>query len=219
MQNQHDVSPILVIDDITPERATVMAVRLISRSLDCDRGQRAVYLRDGYPVPEIGERIYLSSVSRTADSDERASIAYARSLARLRGLEGEHTALDERSREQWVKRPWREPDVWVEGRHRSTAIWYGPNSPEGDDASMVEGENSSFTFTMYHNPTGEIDNPEDTYLVQSTALDASAIYAELKLAKIKPASLKDLFRWIVGIGSAHLAYYGGEDSWTSELPR
>jgi hypothetical protein len=77
-QNQHDVSPILVIDEITPDRATVMTVRLISRSLDCDRGQRAVYLRDGHPVPVIDKRIWLSSVSETADSDERASIAYAR---------------------------------------------------------------------------------------------------------------------------------------------
>lgn len=79
-----DISPVIVVDDITPERATVVAVRPLSfepvlrdapgrDALHRQPGQLALRLRDGERLPVVGDRIWLAQLSTTADSALRAA--------------------------------------------------------------------------------------------------------------------------------------------------
>jgi hypothetical protein len=131
------------------------------------------------------------------------------------------SALDKNVLKQWHKQQWRDPDVWSPSKYGSFAIWYGPAGPDGEQATMVEGADDHFTVTEYQNVVGLIDDPEADFSMHSVTIDAQDVFDTLKVAKItsKGRDLKGLFGWVAGLGVARLAYYGGEESWASELPR
>lgn len=137
-------------------------------------------------------------------------------------------AIDRNVLEQWDQELWRKPDVYTRGKDRifpPLAIWYGPADAEGDVATVAEFEGDGYIkVSEYQDMTGYIDDPEqlgdEPILITSTYLDAREVEHILSKAKIrKPRSALQLIRWAVGLGVAYLAYYGGSEEYTDELPR
>jgi hypothetical protein len=156
------------------------------------------------------------------------------SRARLRasgmGVDGLRTearglgVINENTRKHWDGRMWREPDVYMDG----VAIWYGHGGAEGENATMIERSGSALTVTEFQAAAGYIEEPEDTFLTHSTTLDAYDVVDEVNVDLLQlrryPLAYDDvndleLLRWAVGLGIAHLFYWGGEESWADELPR
>jgi hypothetical protein len=126
--------------------------------------------------------------------------------------------------EQWREEPFRVPDVWrgYPNARAAEAIWYGPGGQEGDYATMVEIEPGEIIVTEYTNfyaAGSEPDDPSEPYGLQKVTFDTEDIIALLKKhGKKRPKTPKELARWAASIGVAEIAYWGGEDSWASELP-
>jgi hypothetical protein len=138
-------------------------------------------------------------------------------------------AIDKNVREQWDRELWRKPDVYTgkkDPMFPPIAIWYGLSGVEGDVATMAELESGYYlTVSEYQDITGYIDEPtkedlENPFLVTSTTLDLRDVLLVLSRARIRrPRSTLQLIRWAVGIGVAYIAYYGGSEERTDELPR
>jgi len=116
----------------------------------------------------------------------------------------------------------REPDVFEDhGDLGAFAIWYGPDGPQGDDATFVEttGVGSDFTVIEYHNPAGEIDEPEDNYLTQTVVLDANQLARFAAHAGLLNLSSVELLRYAARVGTREMFERGGDEGWASELPQ
>lgn len=93
--------------------------------------------------------------------------------------------------------PFRRPDVSVPG---SYWLWYGPAGRDGDCATEVEECHGGYIVREYQDVSGLIENPDDTFLVRETFVEASGPY------------------WAAQYGVLKLAYEGGEESWADALP-
>lgn len=103
----------------------------------------------------------------------------------------------------WNQNPldvWRKPDV----DFPDLAIWYGPDGPQGDCATLVERVyDQRWQVTRYDSVVGyEWYNPKDykPFLTATTEIIAPSA----RLAA----------EW----GTAYLGYYGGDEDWEDELP-
>jgi len=126
--------------------------------------------------------------------------------------------IDKQTLEQWNAKKWRKPDVWIDGY----AIWYGPGGAEGENATEVELDSMGIQISEYQYLPGLVDGvvPGEEFLKTSTYLDIDDVLRALKGARIrKPKTDKDLIRWAVGLGVAQIAYWGGDEDYTDELPR
>lgn len=92
--------------------------------------------------------------------------------------------------------PWREPDVLGPGDY---AVWYGPEGRDGDCAVEVDGP----YVRQYQSVVGYLeDHNGPQFLCTETYLEDCPEEIRLRAA----------------IGVAHIAEFGGEESFVDELP-
>jgi hypothetical protein len=125
---------------------------------------------------------------------------------------------------QWREEPFRKPDALDTGPGYARAIWYGPEGPDGEVATEVVADMDGNTFEVseYQHVGGLIDegnyDPDEPFTVQTTKFTLKAVLKALKDAG-KKLKRGELVGWAASLGVAQIAYYGGADSWVSELPR
>jgi hypothetical protein len=120
--------------------------------------------------------------------------------------------------EDWDGTLWRKPD---EHSGDYWAVWYGPGGVDGEYATEVEADVGGYTVREYSDVTGTItpDDPDEPVLVTQTYIWDDDLVEAIDELGIKPPK-KDLdwLRLAVGYGVAYMHEWGGEESWTDELP-
>ena len=132
--------------------------------------------------------------------------------------------------EQWKshrydKRPWRKPDVFETAPGYARCIWYGPDGPQGESATLLVAnmEDASFMVSEFNDVAWQFaENGQstdgDTVAFQVTTFSLKAVKKALRDAgvKLKPG---EILLQAVGLGISHLSYFGGEEGYTDSIPQ
>ena len=116
---------------------------------------------------------------------------------------------------------WRPPDE----SDADSAIWYGPEGPEGDVATAVaKSGDYEYRVGEVQDVRGLIEDPEADFLVTAVWIDLdSAVQHALRIngdeARRRLDSLDEgkKLRMAVGLGVGYLAERGGDESWAPTL--
>lgn len=116
---------------------------------------------------------------------------------------------------------WRPPDE----SDRDSAVWYGPEGPEGDVATAVSKIGRyEYRIGEVQDVRGLIENPEENFLVTSVWIDLDAVVQKaLRIGgdearnRLDSMDEENKLRIAVGIGVGYMAERGGDESWAPSL--
>lgn len=116
---------------------------------------------------------------------------------------------------------WRPPDVSED----DSAVWYGPEGPEGDVATAVARIGPyQYRIGEVQDVRGLIDEPEEDFLVTTVLIDLDNVIQEAwritgDEARKRLDRLDDetQLRMAAGIGAGYMTERGGDETWVATL--